>query len=178
MTAALERVETTTPVPRVRPGRRLLTFVGVLALVIGLGSVAGGIAGAVFTWNTAAGENITTPDDASIPETPVRGVFTMYSQADIITHHQMERTEGLRYAEMPREVPMVDETGAPVLDENGDQVMGPNEARMSWITATTLTTALNLGIMAYMLSAFAIVVGLALAGCGVVFLALRQPAEA
>jgi predicted cobalt transporter CbtA len=52
--------------------------------------------------------------------------------------------------------------------------MVPNTARDGWITATTLTTALNMGVLAYALSLFAIVVGVALAGCGVVFLALRD----
>jgi hypothetical protein len=149
----------------------------ILAFTVGVGSVAGGVSGAVFTWNTAVTENITTPDDASIPETPVRGPFTMLSQAAIIGEHQLARTEGLRYAEMPREVPVLDEAGKPVLDANGEAVMGPNEARLSWITATTLTSALNLGVMAYALSAFAVVVGLTLIGIGVVFLALRSEAQ-
>jgi hypothetical protein len=45
------------------------------------------------------------------------------------------------------------------------------------MTATTLTTALNLGVMAYALAAFAFVVGLALAASGGVFLSLRAPAS-
>lgn len=152
-----------------------LTVVGIVALLVGLGSIIGGIVGATYTYNQAVAENITTPDDASIPETAVRGPFTMKAQSDIIVHHQLDRTDGLRYAEMPRQVAQLDEAGNPVLDENGEQVMVPNAARSSWITATTLTTALGLGVMAYAVSAFAVVVGITLAGCGVVFLALRTP---
>lgn len=75
---------------------------------------------------------------------------------------------------MEREVPVVDEAGNPVLDEAGEPVMEPNQARASWLDATTLTTSLGLGIVAYGLSAFAIVVGLTLAALGLVVLRLRR----
>jgi hypothetical protein len=156
----------------------LLLVTAILALVIGVGSIAGGVFGAVLTYNQAVAENVTTPEDASIPVAAVRGPFTMLSQADIIEFHQLERTGGLRYAEMPRQIAQIDEAGSPVLDEAGEPVMVPNDARASWVTATTLTSALYTGVLAYGLSAFAIVVGLALAACGVVFLALRTPKEA
>jgi hypothetical protein len=100
----------------------------------------------------------------------------MWAQADIITHHQLDNTEGLYYAQMPREIPQLDENGAAVLDENGEEVMVPNEARASWMNATTLTTALGLGIVAYALSAFAVVVGLTLMVTGYVFLQIRKKA--
>lgn len=154
----------------------LLLTAAILALVVGFGSLAGGIFGAWYTWDQAVAQNVTTPDDAVIPETPVRGPFTMWAQSDIITHHQLESTGGLYYAEMPRTIPQVDEDGAAVLDENGEQVMVPNEARASWMGATTLTTALGLGIVAYALSAFAMVIGLTLVVVGYVFLQIRKKA--
>jgi len=43
----------------------------------------------------------------------------MHSHSAIITTHQLGRTGGLRYAEMRRQVPQVDETGTPVLDDAG-----------------------------------------------------------
>ena len=52
--------------------------------------------------------------------------------------------------------------------------MVANAARASWITATALTTALNLGILAYVLSAFAIVMGVTLVATGWTFLSLRK----
>jgi predicted cobalt transporter CbtA len=52
--------------------------------------------------------------------------------------------------------------------------MVPNAARASWINATSLMTALNLGLVAYALSAFALVVGIALIASGVTFLSLRK----
>jgi hypothetical protein len=154
----------------------LLLTAGILALVVGFGSFAGGIFGAWYTWDQAVAQDVTTPDDAAIPETPVRGPFSMWAQADIITHHQLDSTGGLYYAQMPREIPQLDENGAAVLDENGEEVMVPNEARASWMNATTLTTALGLGIVAYALSAFAVVVGLTLMVTGYVFLQIRKRA--
>jgi hypothetical protein len=155
---------------------KTIAVVAILAMVVGIGSMLGGIAGGIFTWQQAAVENITTPDDARIAEAPVRGPLTMWAQADIITHHQLDRTEGLRYAEMERMVPAVDEAGEPVIGEDGEPVMLPNEVRLSWIDATSLTTVLNLGIMAYALAAFALVVGATLFGIGLVLNQLRRTA--
>jgi len=154
--------------------RRLLAVVGILTLVVGIGSFAGGVFGAVYTWNQATSESITTPDDAIFPEVPVRGPFSMYAQADIIEHHQLDSTEGLRYAEMPRQVASVDEAGNPIIGEDGEPVMVANAARASWITATGLITALNVGLLAYALSAFALVVGITMIASGVTFLSLRK----
>lgn len=152
----------------------VLLVAGILALTVGFGSVIGGIVGAVYTWGQAAEQGIVTPDDAALAGQPVRGPFTMKAQADIIEHHQLARTGGLYYAEMPRQIQATDEAGNPVFDEAGEPVMINNEARNSWITATTLTTVLSVGIMAYALAAFAIVVGLTLAAVGFVFLYLRK----
>ena len=154
----------------------LLLVAGILAIVVGLGSMAGGTFGAWYTWDHAVAQDVVTPDDAAIPETAVRGPFTMWAQADIITHHQLENTDGLYYAQMDRMVPAVDEDGNAILDENGEAVMVPNELRASWLNATTLTTTLGLGIVSYALAAFAIVTGLTLAVVGLVLLRIRRKA--
>ena len=154
----------------------VLLIAAFLTLAVGIGSFAGGVFGAWYTWDQAVAQDVTTPEDAAIPNTPVRGPFTMWAQSDIIMHHQLDNTDGLYYSQMPREVPAVDESGAAVLDENGEQVMVPNEARASWINATALTTALNQGILAYALSAFAIVIGLTMTFIGFVFLHIRRRA--
>ncbi len=154
----------------------LLLTAAIVALLVGFGTLAGGVFGAWYTWDQAVAQDVVTPDDAAIAETAVRGPFTMWAQSDIITHHQLENTGGLYYSQMPRTIPQVDENGEAVLDESGEQVMVPNEARASWINATTLTTALGLGIVAYALSAFAMVVGLTLVMVGFVFLYIRKRA--
>lgn len=175
MAAVIERAPTQVVVEKTGMARRrLLAIVGILSLVVGIFSFAGGVFGAVYTWNQAVAENITTPDDAVFPEVPVRGPLSMYAQSAIITDHQLDNTGGLRYAEMPRQVPQLDDAGVPVLDDAGEQVMIPNAARASWINATALTTALNLGLMAYVLAAFAIVIGITLTATGFTFLSLRK----
>lgn len=169
--------ERVTPVEAVSHKKSwVLLAAGIMALVVGFGAVAGGIFGAWYTWDQAVIQDITTPDDAAIPEAAVRGPFTMWAQSDIITHHQLDRTDGLYYSQMPRQVAAVDEAGEPVLDEAGEQLMVPNDARASWFDATTLTTALSLGILSYALSAMAIAVGLTLAVTGFVFLHIRKRA--
>lgn len=154
----------------------ILLVAGILGIVVGIGSIAGGIFGAWYTWDQAVAQDVVTPDDAPIANTPVRGPFTMWSQADIITHHQLANTDGLYYAQMPRQVQQVDDNGQGVLDANGDPVMVANEARNSWFNATVLTTALSVGIVSYALSAMAIAVGITLAFLGFVFLYIRKRA--
>lgn len=153
---------------------RLFVVVALLALVVGLGAVLGGLGGLVYTWQSAAIENINTPDDAVFAEVPVRGPMSMWAQAEIITKHQLDRTDGLRFAEMPRQIPQLDEAGSPVIGEDGEPVLVANADRASWINATALTTVLNMGIMAYMLSLFAIVMGASVAGLGWVVLRLSK----
>jgi hypothetical protein len=173
MTATIERERVT---ERTAPKSRLLLVAGIVTLVIGFGSVAGGAFGIWYTWDQAVAQDIVTPDDAAIPGVAVRGPLSMWAQADIITHHQLDRTNGLYYSQMDRQVPAVDEAGNPVLDENGEPVMIDNQARTSWVTATTLTTALGLGILSFAVGAFAVVMGIALALAGFVFLRIRNRA--
>ena len=154
----------------------ILAIAGVMALVVGFGSLVGGFFGIWYTYDQAVAQDITTPDDAVIPETPVRGPFTMWAQSDIITHHQLDNTDGLYYSQMERTVPEVDENGEAVLDESGEAVIVPNEARAGWITATTLTTALGLGIVSYALSGFAVAMGVTLIVVGYTFLHIRRKA--
>jgi hypothetical protein len=176
MTTAIDRDRLIHPETVAHKKSSLLLIAAILAFVVGFGSMAGGIFGVWYTWDQAVAQDVVTPEDAAISETAVRGPFSMWAQADIITHHQLDRTEGLYYSQMDREVPMVDENGQTVLDENGEIVMVPNAARASWLDATALTTALSLGILSYALSAFAIVVGLTLAFMGFVFLKIRTRA--
>jgi hypothetical protein len=171
-------IETTRPRVEERKGRtsRILAVAGIMAMVVGVGSFAGGIFGAWYTYDQAVAQNVVTPEDAVIAETAVRGPFTMWAQSDIITHHQLENTGGLYYAEMDRVVPELDEAGQPVVGDDGEVVMVPNEARASWMNATVLTTALGLGIVSYALSVFAIVAGLTLVVAGYAFLHIRKRA--
>jgi hypothetical protein len=102
--------------------------------------------------------------------------------------HALESSGGLTYAEMGRFVAEDDpenpagtnDEEAAQLDEEGNPV--PNAKRNTWVTATALSTALNVSYMAEQLALFGVVVGVALilAGIGFIVLALggalRRPA--
>jgi hypothetical protein len=157
--------------------KKLLKISSVLAIVAGILLVIGGIWGLCFTYKNITRENITTPADASIPNKPVRGPFTLKAQADIIREHTLKSTEGKTFTEMPRQIPELDEDGQPVLDKDGKPAMVTNEAREIWITATTLMTALNLGIITYVFSALVMLFGCISIWTGVVFHALSKQSK-
>lgn len=154
--------------------KKLLVISSVLAILAGLILVAGGVWGIYFTYKNVASEKIVTPQDASIPEKPVLGVFTLKAQADIIREHTLKMTGGKTFGEMPRQIPKVDEKGNPVLDAEGKPIMTANTARDIWITATTLITALHLGIFAYVFSGMVLLFGLVSIWTGIVFYTLSR----
>lgn len=127
--------------------KKLLKISSLLAILVGIIMIAGGSWAICFTYQNIAREKIVTPADASIPNTPVRGPFTLKSQADVIRNHVFETTNGLTYAEMSRD------------DEN----------RPIWITATTLITALNLGTITYVFSGLILLFGLISVWTGIIF---------
>ena len=102
--------------------------------------------------------------------------------------HALEGSEGLTYAQMGRFVSAdnpddpagTSDEAAALKGEDGSPV--PNARGTRWITATALSTALNMSFMAEQLAYFGIVVGVALllAGIGFIllaFLAVRRWAE-
>jgi hypothetical protein len=154
--------------------KKLLVVSSFLALGVGALMVLGGVWAVKFTYQNVSREHIVTPDDAAIPNTLVSGPFTLKAQADIIRTHALRMTDGETYAEMPRQIAKVDEEGDSVLDDDGKPVMIPNEARNIWITVTTLTTALHLGIVTYLFSGFIILFGLVSMWTGIVFRTLSK----
>jgi hypothetical protein len=138
-----------------------ISVASLLVRIIGLLLIVTGLYGIAFTYKSVARENIVTPADASIPNTPVRGPFTLKAQADIIRYHTLKATGEKTYAEMPRQVAKLDSNGNPETDVSGKPIMVANEARNMWVTATTLITALNVAILAYGISMMAILIGLA-----------------
>jgi len=152
----------------------MLIVTSALAVVAGIAMVSGGLWGIAFTYENVAQEKITTPSDASIPGVPVLGPLTLKAQADIIREHTLKATGDKVYAEMPRQIPKLYENGKPVLDANGQPVMVANTARDMWVTATTLTTALNLGIITYAFSGLILLMGLISIWTGITFHALSK----
>jgi hypothetical protein len=112
-----------------------------------------------------AGEPIDTGDEARC--------FSQYMRI-----HALESSGGLTYAQMGRFLAADDpenpagtsDEEAALTDEEGNPV--PNAARNTWVTETSLSTALNLSYMAERLALFGIVVGIALILTGIGFLVL------
>ena len=154
--------------------KKLLVTSSVLAILAGIVLVAGGIWGIYFTYKNVANEKIVTPQDSAIPEKPVRGVLTLKAQADIIREHTLRMTGGKTFSEMPRQIPKLDDSGKPLLDAEGNPVMVANTARDIWITATTLITALHLGILTYIFSGMVLLFGFISIWTGIVFYALSR----
>lgn len=154
--------------------KKLLIISATLAILAGIVLVAGGVSGIYFTYQNVAREKIVTPKDSAIPEKSVRGLLTLKAQADIIREHTLRMTEGKTFSEMPRQVPKLNEDGSPVLDKEGKAVMTPNTARDIWMTATTLITALNLGILTYAFSGMIVLFGFVSIWTGIVFWALSR----
>lgn len=154
--------------------KNILSISSFFAIVVGIFLVGGGMWGLAFTYKNVAQENITTPEDAFISNAPVRGPLTLKAQGDIIRAHTLKTTEGKTFAEMPRQIPSLDKNGQQILDKDGNPSMTANTTRDTWITATTLITALNLGILAYALSGFSIVFGIFSILAGIIFCALRK----
>lgn len=75
------------------------------AIVLGILLVLGGIGTWTLVSSTLADQNITTPEDALLPNREVRGPLTAYAQAKIIEEHALEATGGQTYAELDREDP-------------------------------------------------------------------------
>ncbi|MEK7588921.1 MAG: hypothetical protein AAB438_03835 [Patescibacteria group bacterium] len=149
--------------------KNLLKFSGLLAIFTGVILVIGGIWAICFTYTNVTRENIKTPDDASIPGKLVSGPLTLKAQGDIIREHTLKITGGKTYAEMPRQVEKLDENKNVILGEDGKPVMVDNTSRNLWITATALTTALNLGIITYAFSGFIILFGFVSILTGIIF---------
>ena len=131
-------------------------------------------------------QNITTPEDASIPGVLVDDVATARSMADIIDHHALEGSEGLTYSEMGRfATPDGDPAGTndeseALIGENGRPV--PNQARNTALTAASLRTSLFSSVMAFEVStlvvgigALLVVLGFAIGGVGVALAGLALP---
>lgn len=146
-----------------------LKISGVFAVIFGSILVLGGLWAIIFTYNNVAKENITTPEDATIPSKKVLGPLTLKAQSDVIRNHTLKMTDGKTYAEMPRQVAKLDQDGNTVLDEQGNVIMIDNAKRGIWVTATSLMTALHLAILSYAFSIFTILFGIISIWTGLIF---------
>jgi hypothetical protein len=116
--------------------------------------------------------------DCDVADEPIEDGADARCFAEYLRIHALEGTGGLTYAEMGRFLAADDpenpagtsDAEAALTDEEGNPVS--NSARNTWVTATTLATALNVSFMAEQLALFAIIVGVALILTGVGFVVL------
>jgi hypothetical protein len=151
---------------------QLVIVIGIFFAIAGLITMGTGVYIRSFVGQQLAAQNITTPDDATLPNVQVNNIASALSMADIIQHHAAASSNGLSYAQMGR---FAVESGDPAGTSNADEALKdangspvPNRARDTQLTAAGLVTALSLSAMAIGTSYGAIVLGLAFALLGMV----------
>jgi hypothetical protein len=171
--------------------RKVWEFGGFVAgaVLIAFGAVAiyMGVNGYTTVQDSLADENITfgEVDDPAVAKYASQWAGQQVETGDqarafaqIMHEHALEGSGGLTYAEMGRYISAADpndpagtnDTEAALKDEEGNPVS--NGARNTWVTATSLSTALNVSYMAEQLAIFGMVVGVALLLTGLGFLVL------
>jgi hypothetical protein len=173
-------------------GRRFWEIGGFLAggvlILFGIVAIFMGADGLTTTRDAIKQENIVfgSADDPAVAEHAEQWAGEQVTNGDqarafalVIREHALESTGGLTYAEMGRFLSAADpddpagtsDEEAALKDEEGNPVS--NGSRNTWVTATSLSTALNMSYMAERLAIFGIVIGVALllTGVGLVILA-------
>ena len=168
---------------------KMVIALGIAIALAGFVTAGAGIYIRTFVGQQLAAQHITTPEDASIPNTPVDGMATALSMANIIQHHAAESGKGLTYAQMGR---FAVESGDPAGTNKAEEALqgadgkpGANQARNTQLTAAGLVTSLSLSAMAIGAAYGAIalgvgfsVLGIVVAGLGYALLGLITPAIA
>jgi hypothetical protein len=168
---------------------KMVVAVGIAFALAGLVAAGAGVYIRTFVGRQLTAQQITTPEDASIPNAPVTSIATALSMADIIQHHAADGANGLTYAKMGR---FAVESGDPAGTNNADEALKDpngkpvsNQARNTQLTAASLVTSLSLSAMAIGASYGAIALGLGftalgivIAGLGYALLGLISPAVA
>jgi hypothetical protein len=171
--------------------RKLFNLGGILAgavlIIFGVAAIYMGVDGRTTVRDSLKQEQITfgAADDPAVAKFASQWAdeqVTTGTQArafaQVIHEHALEGSGGLAYAEMGRYVSAADpenpagtsdETAA-LKDDAGNTV--PNAARNTWVTATALSSALNMSYMAEQMALFGIVVGIALLLSGIGFIVL------
>jgi hypothetical protein len=160
---------------------------GVVLVIFGVAAIYMGVDGRSTVRDSIEQEQIVfgSADDPAVAEhasqwaeEPVETGTQARAFAEIMREHALEGSGGLTYSQMGRFLSADDpdnpagtsDEAAALKDEQGNPA--PNRARETWVTATALSTALNMSYMAEQLSLFGIVVGVALLLSGIGFIVL------
>jgi len=163
----------------------------ILLIVVGLGFLAGGVYATMRGFDAKdqvraelLAQNITTPEDAAIPNARVDDAATANAMAEIIGVHAAEATGGQTYAEMGRFLAAdggdTSDEALALKDDEGNPV--PNPLRNVAFQASSLQTSLHTSHMAFNvadlvigLGVFIAVLGLVISGIGLTLGALVNP---
>jgi len=123
-------------------------------------------------------ENITTSQDASLPNVQVTNAATAKSEAQAIEAHVLKATGGETYATVDRYV-AADGVGTTSDKDNALIVDGnpvPNPARNTAFQGAALRTSLNLAVMGFKVSDLVIGMGFFMVVVGGTFIVFLAPA--
>lgn len=165
---------------------KMVIVLGVAFAIAGIVAAGAGIYINSFVSQQLAAQQIVTPDDATIPNTPVTDIPTALSMANIIQHHAADSSNGLTYAQMGR---FAVESGDPAGTNNAEEALKDangkpvaNQARNTQLTAASLVTSLSVSAMALGAAYGAIalgigftILGIVIAGLGYALLGLITP---
>jgi hypothetical protein len=160
---------------------------GIVLIAFGIGAIYMGVDGRSTVRDSIKQEQITfgSADDPAVAKHASQWAEEQVTTGEqarafalVMRDHALEGSGGLTYAEMgrflaaddPKNPAGTSDEAAALKDEEGNPV--PNAARNTWVTATALTTALNVSYMAEQLALFGIIVGIALLLAGIGFLVL------
>jgi hypothetical protein len=155
---------------------KLVIVIGIIFVIAGVAAAVAGVYVQSFVVQQLSAQNITTPDDATIPNAPVNDIATALSMANIIQHHAADSSGGLTYAQKGR---FAVESGDPAGTSNADEALldasgkpVANQARNTQLTAAGLVTSLSLSAMAIGLAYGVIALGVGFAILGIVITGL------
>ena len=160
---------------------------GVVLIAFGVAAIYMGVDGRSTVRESIKQEQITfgAADDPAVAkyasqwaEEPLQTGAQARAFAQVMHEHALESSGGLTYAQMGRFISSDDpenpagtsDEAAALKDAEGNPVS--NSARNTWVTATALSTALNMSYMAEQMALFGIVVGIALLLSGIGFMVL------
>jgi hypothetical protein len=174
--------------------RRFLQYGGILAgfvlIAFGIGAIYMGVDGRntvrealkaeqIYFGNAAQDEAVAAHASQWSEQQVLTGAQAR-AFANVMHDHALAMNDGLTYAQMgrflaaddPKSLAGTSDPAAALIGDDGQPVA--NMARNTWVTATALSSALNMSFMAENLALFGVVVGVALllAGIGFIILAL------
>jgi hypothetical protein len=165
----------------------LLMFLGLVFVAAGAYTVVRGFDAKDQVRSELLAQNITTPEDASIPNAVVDDAATAESMAQIIAIHAAETTDGRTYAELGRFLAVdggdTNDEAEAMIGADGRPIANP--LRATAFQASALETSLYTSVLAFNvadlvagLGVMILVLGVAVGGVGVALAGLVIPSFA